>query len=223
MKKWSLIPATLVTLLIPLLLVLTSIRLLINPFFLDLEYSMKNFPPDEYGFTTEDRLNWGKKSLTYLVNSESIDFLENLRFNDGESIYNDRELSHMKDVKDLVQLMIKIWLGGIVLFVILSILFWRMHHLSSYFKAISTGGWLTLGFIALILAGVLVDFDELFTQFHHLFFTGDTWLFYSTDTLIRLYPIKLWSDAFIFMGVFTILGSLIAIIGGGRLARKLKK
>ena len=223
MKKWSLIPATLVTLLIPLLLVLTSIRLLINPFFLDLEYSMKNFPPDEYGFTTEDRLNWGKKSLTYLVNSESIDFLENLRFNDGESIYNDRELSHMKDVKDLVQLMIKIWLGGIVLFVILSILFWRMHHLSSYFKAISTGGWLTLGFIALILAGVLVDFDELFTQFHHLFFTGDTWLFFSTDTLIRLYPIKLWSDAFIFMGVFTILGSLIAIIGGGRLARKFKK
>jgi integral membrane protein (TIGR01906 family) len=223
MKKWFLIPAILVTLLIPLLLVLTSIRLLVNPIFLDYEYGVKNFPPDEYGFSTEDRLNWGKISLAYLVNSEDISFLENLRFDDGESIYNDRELSHMNDVKDLVQLMIRVWLGGIVLFVILTILFWRTRHLRTHFKAISTGGWLTLGLIGLIIAGVLIDFDELFTQFHHLFFTGDTWLFYSTDTLIRLYPIKLWSDAFIFMGVITILGSLIAIIGGSQLARKLIK
>ena len=223
MKKWFFIPAILVTLLIPLLLVLTSIRLLINPVFLDFEYGLKNFPPDEYGFTTEDRLNWGKKTLTYLVNSESIEFLKNLRFDDGDSIYNERELSHMQDVKDLVQLMIQIWLGGMALFIILAIIFWRTRQLGTYLKAISTGGWLTLGFIGLILAGVMLDFDELFAQFHHLFFTGDTWLFYSTDTLIRLYPIKLWSDAFIFMGVSTILGSLIAIFSGGRLAQRLIK
>jgi integral membrane protein (TIGR01906 family) len=146
-----------------------------------------------------------------------------LRFEDGESIYNERELSHMKDVKDLVQLMIKIWLGAIALFIILLILSWRTHWLDTFFKAVSNGGWLTLGLIGLILAGVIIDFDELFTQFHHLFFTGDTWLFYSDDTLIRLYPIKLWSDAFIFMGVFTIVSALIAAIGGARLARKLNK
>lgn len=223
MRKWLFIPATLVTLIIPLLLVLTSIRILINPVLLDFEYGLKNFPPDEYGFSTEDRLNWGKKSLNYLLNSEGIEYLANLRFEDGESIYNERELSHMKDVKDLVQLMIKIWLGGIALFVILMILAWRTHWLDTFFKAVSNGGWLTPGLIGLILAGVIIDFDELFTQFHHLFFTGDTWLFYSDDTLIRLYPIKLWSDAFIFMGVFTIVSALIAAIGGARLARKLNK
>ena len=94
--------------------------------------------------------------------------------------------------------------------------------MNKYWKAIATGGWLTLGLIGLILAGTLINFDELFTQFHHLFFTGDTWLFYANDTLIRLYPLKLWSDAFIFMGVVTLVGIVLAIVGGTLAAKRVK-
>jgi len=222
MKKFSWLPAVFITILVPILLLLSSIWILIHPAFLDHEYGLKNFPPDEYGFTTADRLKWGKLSLTYLINKSDIHFLADLKFPDGKPIYNQRELSHMADVKSLVQLMNKILTGSLLLFALLTILAWVTKWKRRYWQAIITGGWVTLGVVAFILAATLINFDELFTQFHHLFFTGDTWLFFANDTLIRLYPLKLWSDAFIFMGVFTLIGILAAIIGGNFALKKAK-
>ena len=60
----------------------------------------------------------------------------------------------------------------------------------------------------------------LVTPERRLFFSGDTWLFYADDTLIRLFPLKLWSDAFIFMGIFTLAGALVCIFAIGRLSQK---
>jgi len=222
MKKWIWLPAALVSILVPVILVLSSIWILIHPAFLNYEYKLKNFPPDEYGFTTAERQLWGTQSLVYLINSEGISFLEELKFDDGTPIYNQRELSHMADVKVLVQLSIKILIGALLLFLGLTLFGFFAKWMRKYWKAIVTGGWLTLGLIGFILAGTLINFDELFTQFHHLFFTGDTWLFYANDTLIRLYPLKLWSDAFIFMGVVTLIGILLAIVGGTLAAKRVK-
>jgi integral membrane protein (TIGR01906 family) len=220
MKKWARIPSALVTIAIPLLLIMSSIRILINPFLLDYVYSLPNFPPDEFGFSTTDRLNWGKLSVNYLTNQAGIEYLADLKFENGDPIYNERELSHMLDVKNLVQLMIKIWLGVIAFLVIMAVFAWKSKWLKDYFWGISRGGWLTIGLIALIIAGVLINFDGLFTGFHRIFFSGDTWLFYSDDTLIRLFPIKLWSDAFLFMGIFTLAGSVILALAGDRISKK---
>lgn len=213
----------LLSLLIPLLLLLTSIRLLFNPLFLDLEYGLANFPPDEFGFTTADRLKWGKISLDYLTNTEGSEFLGNLRFENGEPLYNERELSHMVDVKNLVQAGLKAWYGLLVLFGLMAFLSWRTKKLPQFWRALSTGGWLTIGLIVAILAAVAIDFDALFAGFHAIFFQGDSWLFYTSDTLIRLFPLKLWSDAFIFMGVFTLVMAVIFALGGNRLAARKQK
>jgi len=213
----------LLSLLIPLLLLLTSIRLLFNPLFLDLEYGLANFPPDEFGFTTADRLKWGKISLDYLTNTEGSEFLGNLRFKNGEPLYNERELSHMVDVKNLVQAGLKVWYGLLVLFGLMTLLSWRTKQIPQFWRAMSTGGWLTIGLIVAILAAVVIDFDALFAGFHAIFFQGDSWLFYTSDTLIRLFPLKLWSDAFIFMGVFTLVMAVIFALGGNRLAARKQK
>jgi integral membrane protein (TIGR01906 family) len=42
---------------------------------------------------------------------------------------------------------------------------------------------------------ILLNFNNFFTRFHHLFFEGDTWLFRRDDTLIRLFPNDFWFDA----------------------------
>lgn len=89
-----------------------------------------------------------------------------------------------------------------------------------YWKAVSYGGWLTLGLILLVIAGVFINFNQLFASFHAIFFEGDTWLFFTNDTLIRLFPEKLWSDAFIYMGIFTLAEALVCVLVGGRLAQK---
>jgi integral membrane protein (TIGR01906 family) len=223
MKKWLWFPSLIISLLIPIILVLTSARILFSPAFLAHEYGLKNFPPDEYGFSTAERLHWGTLSINYLFNSAGIEFLSDLKAEDGQSLYNERELSHMVDVKILVQAALKVWYGSLFIFVLLTLSAWRANWLPQYAKAISTGGWLTIGLMGLILAGTLIDFDELFTQFHHIFFTGDTWLFYADDTLIRLLPIKLWSDAFILIGIITLIGAIFAALIVPRLTAQQKK
>jgi integral membrane protein (TIGR01906 family) len=87
-------------------------------------------------------------------------------------------------------------------------------------RAFARGGWLTLGIIGAILIAIVVSFDWLFTAFHRIFFTGDTWLFLYSDSLIRLFPLRLWQDGFIAMGIVTALLAIIFILGGNLLARK---
>ena len=56
---------------------------------------------------------------------------------------------------------------------------------------------------------MLVNFDWFFVQFHEALFTGDTWLFPDSDTLIRLYPDVFWSD---FGGILAGLTVLQAVL-----------
>lgn len=220
MKKTQSVLLIVVTIVIPFLLIMTSIRILLNPFFLDYEYNSANFPADEFGFTTQDRLNLGKPWINYMVNGNEINNFANQKFATGTAIYNERELSHMLDVKNLIQAALLAWYIVIGFLILVCIWSWRSKFLDKFWHAVSRGGILTIGLIIAILIGVAVNFDALFTGFHRIFFTGDTWLFYTNDTLIRLFPEKLWSDAFLFMGVFSLTGAVIAGFIGARLAQR---
>jgi integral membrane protein (TIGR01906 family) len=209
-----------ITIAIPLFLIMTAVRLLLNPLYLDYQYNRPGFPPDPYGFTVEDRLHWGKLSLDYLVNDSDISFLGDLEFEDGTPIYNQRELDHMHDVKVLVQqMLVAWWIVGIGL-VGLGIWAWRANWLRHFWRSISRGGFITTALILGILLLVMVSFNALFTGFHRIFFEGNTWIFLYSDTLIRLFPLPLWQDAFIFMGVFSLAGGLILGFAGRALARR---
>jgi integral membrane protein (TIGR01906 family) len=220
MKKVHSALSILVTIIIPFLLIMTSIRILLNPFFLDYEYNLPNFPKDDFGFTTADRLYWGKISLNYLTNSAGIEYLGDLKFADGTFFYNERELSHMLDVKTLIQKALIGWYFSIVVFLGLFIWSGIGKWKDIFLRGLSRGGLLTIGVIVAVLAGVALDFNGLFVQFHHLFFTGDTWLFYVDDSLIRLFPEKLWSDAFLFMGIFTLTAAVLLLLPGARFLKK---
>ncbi|HET9906547.1 MAG TPA: hypothetical protein VFQ23_07895, partial [Anaerolineales bacterium] len=74
MNKYAIL-SWLVMILIPIVLIGLGLRILLSPFFLRLEYNMPYFPPDEYGFTKEDRLKWAPYALDYLVNNEDISYL----------------------------------------------------------------------------------------------------------------------------------------------------
>jgi integral membrane protein (TIGR01906 family) len=206
-----------VTLLVPIALIGLGLRILLTPVFLQIEYNMPYFPPDDYGFTKADRLKWAPYALNYLTNSADISYLSNLIFEDGKPLYNERELSHMKDVKRVTQGALKVWYISLAALALLGVWAWAGGWGSAYRLGLMRGGWLmvilaiTIGVIAVIGISVNPDiFFSFFAGFHSLFFEGDSWLFLFSDTLIRLFPIRFWQDAFLF-------AALIALGGGAAL------
>jgi len=212
--KMTLILSWLVALLVPLALIGLGLRALLTPLFLRIEYNMPYFPPDQYGFTKEDRLKWAPYALNYLVNRADISYLADLKFEDGTSLYNERELSHMADVKRVTKAALNVWYVTLALSLGLGIWSRLGHWEQAYRQGLMRGGWLMVGLAVavglVVLVGILINpevFWNFFVGFHRLFFTGDTWLFLFSDTLIRLFPIRFWQDAFL-------LAALIALGGG---------
>jgi integral membrane protein (TIGR01906 family) len=203
----------LVTILVPPALVLSAVRLLLTPVYINIEYRTPNFPPDPYGFTREDRLYWSRIALDYLLNDEEISFLGELRFEDGSPVYNERELRHMVDVKEVVQSSLIVWyatLGGLLL---LDLWAWRGRWWEQFRLGMVRGGNLTLILIGLAIAAVLVGFSVFFIFFHQVFFESGTWMFRFSDTLIRLFPERFWRDTFLAVAALTLAGGLLIRVG----------
>lgn len=213
----------LASLLVPLALIGLALRVLLTPLFYTVEYNLPWFPADEYGFTREDRLKWAKPSVEYLINDADISYLGNLQFEDGTPIYNQRELKHMEDVKEVTQASLRVWYISLAALLILAILAWKFNLLPAYLDGLRRGGWWMIGLalsIAVIVGtGILINPDvfwAFFSWFHTLFFEGDSWLFLYSDTLIRLFPLRFWQDAFLWVAV-------IALGGGAGLAFGLRR
>ena len=157
-------------------------------------------------FSQVDRLKWSQVAVDYLLNDADIDFLGDLQFPDGSSLYNERELSHMLDVKNLVQAGLPVWYGLLLTLLVLGLWSWQGGWWSEFCKGLGRGGRWTVLLVLLMILYVFINFDQLFTGFHRIFFEGDSWLFYFSDTLIRLFPMRFWRDAFILIGVITLGG-----------------
>lgn len=210
----------LITLLIPFVLIGLAIRVLLSPLFYKTEYSMPYFPPDEYGFTKTDRLKWAPYAVDYLLNDEDISYLGDLQFDDGTSLYNERELSHMKDVKRLTQGALRGWYLSLAVLLALGVWAWSSGWWDTYRLGLMRGGWLMIGLAVtislIVVVGIALNpnvFDVFFAWFHSLFFEGDSWLFLFSDTLIRLFPIRFWEDAFLWAAVIALGGGVALAFG----------
>lgn len=205
------IASWIVALMVPLFLIILTIRLVFTPLSVQIVYRTPGFPPDPYGFSMADRMQWSRISLEYLFNNSDISFLANQHLSDGQPLYNERELNHMADVKVFFQSLTR---TGIILFIALAafgLWAWRGQWLPAFLHGLGNGGKLTIAFVFLIMMALVTSFDALFTFFHRLFFSGNSWLFLYSDTLIRLFPLPLWEMAFITVGILTLLGAIFLI------------
>lgn len=210
----------LVTILVPLVLIGLAIRVLLSPVFYRLEYSMPYFPPDEYGFTKEDRLKWAPYAVNYLVNEAETSYLGDLTFEDGSPLYNDRELRHMDDVKRITQGALRVWYLSLVVILALGVWAWFGGWWQEYLLGLKRGGWLIVGLAVsiglIVLIGIAINpnvFNSFFVAFHSLFFEGDSWLFLYSDTLIRLFPLRFWQDAFLWAAAIALGGGIALALG----------
>ena len=182
-----------------------------TPALIHFEYNRPGFPPDPYGFLKEDRIYWSQIVLDYLLNSEDISYLGDLRFSDGTPVYNACELRHMLDVKNTVSGVLYVWHISIAALVILGGWAWHSARWRDFERS-ARGGFLTMVLIGAILLFVLLSFGILFVAFHNVFFQPGTWTFNFSDTLIRLFPERFWRDVFMIVGGLSFAGGLLLAV-----------
>ena len=210
----------LTSLLTPIVLLGFALRLLLTPIFLQVEYRMPGFPADEYGFTREDRLRWAPFAVDYLTNREDISYLADLKFDDGTPLYNERELSHMDDVKRVTRGALNVFYLALAGLALLGLWSKRPQQWAAFRQGLKRGGGIMVGIAGVVAAVVAVGmflipdlFWSFFSGFHALFFEGDSWLFAYSDTLIRLFPIRFWQDTFLFAALIAVAGGLGLALG----------
>lgn len=205
-----------VTLLIPVALTMSVVRLMLTPLYIQVEYRTPGFPPDPYGFSMAERLEYADIARRYLLNTAGIEFLGDLRFEDGSPLYNDRELQHMIDVKNVVKVALNVWYLSLIALLGMGIWAGLAGWGREYRAGVGRGGWLTLILLGTILVLVLLSFGVVFVAFHNVFFAPGTWTFNFSDTLIRLFPERFWRDIFLYVGGLTMAGGLFLGLFFGR-------
>jgi integral membrane protein (TIGR01906 family) len=203
--------AIIIALLMPALLVLIGARLAMTMTFVSFEYHRPDFPVDFYGFTLEERLLYAPYALDYLLNGEDIDYLGDLTFPDGAPLFNQRELRHMHDVKMVTQSAFAFAVIAGIVVALGSTILWRRDR-RWLRRALRAGAIWTLALIIGVVILTVVSWNVFFTAFHQVFFEDNTWIFLTSDTLIRLFPERFWFDAALFIGAVCVVGALLMLL-----------
>lgn len=204
---------TLLIFLIPIILVLGSVRVLTTDAYLAFEYSKESFPSDLYGFTPQQRFILASTNIHYVRAHLPDNELSKQNLN-GTAIFTLREVAHMADVQTVFQFTLRVWQFAFVLFVPLALVLWKKGEQTMVTAALRQGGLLTS--VIILMIGLLAAFawQAWFEIFHRLFFESGSWLFSYTDTLIRLFPIEFWFDSVLTISILSFVGgALLALLG----------
>ncbi len=137
-------------------------------------------------------------------------------------LFNEREIEHMRDVRQLFDLVrvVQIASAAAILGVALADLAFRWPgFLTGFANVCLASAGLTFGILVLLGGLSLVDFSALFIQFHLLVFSNDLWILDpNRDYLIMLFPEAFWFDATTRIAVQTVLQAS-AVAGAGLILR----
>ncbi len=141
-------------------------------------------------------------------------------------IYNQREIDHLKDVRELMQLAFQLQVIAVLLITVCVLL-------AAFRKGV---GWAPLlkGFIwgsiatvALMLGFVLVSitgFDRFFLFFHEISFSNNLWILDpSKDYLIMMFPSGFFNDAALFWFAAVLIEAVVTGMIAWNVARRMKE
>ncbi len=208
----------LVILAMPFFLGLGTLRAIIAWDYPAFEY--QRIAPDMFGFSAEERLELAQATLAYLQRpepaAEVIHLLEELRLPGSDrSLYNESEIGHMIDVKNIADAMKRIaYIAGAIVVVGLAALLIPRRSRHFGWRTLMWAGLATVIALAAIALFILIAWPIFFVQFHELLFPPGTWTFAYSDSLIRLFPEQFWFDFGVLLTVTTlVLGVVVALVG----------
>ena len=127
-------------------------------------------------------------------------------------MFNEREILHLKDVRNLFHF------GNLLLAIHAFLLIIIFSYLNKEFilDILKKTSIFCLSFLGLVTLSSLIDFSTTFIIFHEILFTNDLWILsFSTDNLIRILPEELFFELglkwFALIGISSIFVYLISI------------
>lgn len=158
--------------------------------------------------------------ISYFNSDEEYISLTVIKDDKPFELFNQREVAHLKDVKGLVQLDYRLLLGAAIYvgaYAGISLLWRRRRRLA---WGVVGGSSIALGMmLALGIGSMVLDFGQLFTQFHLFAFANEFWMLDPTkDYLIMLFPEGFWYDvAMLFAKIVIGIAVTLGGVAGGYL------
>ena len=138
----------------------------------------------------------------------------------GEAVLNERERSHMRDVRGVFIAFFALVIGLVVAAVIVAVRRDGAGRAATW-RAVRNGAGALIAGLLLVGGIALVAFDVLFETFHQLFFAGGSYTFDpATERLVQLFPFQFWQETAIVVGVVAIVVAIVvAVVAQGRVDR----
>lgn len=206
MKALTAITSVLFVICIPMLLLTTDLRFAANDIRL-YEYGFNKYEVSAAtGLDNEELLSVADQMVTYFNSDEELLDID---------LFNQREVTHLKDVKGLIQLAYRLQLASlayIVVYIVINFVLRRGAFWRGLARRLIWGSGATIALLAILGLWAVIDFDSLFLLFHLVSFSNELWQLSPGDKMLLMFPQGFFNDAALFV-VAAAIGEAI-IIGG---------
>ena len=168
------------------------------------------------GLSNEDLGRVAHAFVTYFQSPPGrLDIVVNLP-EGPQPLLNEREIAHMIEVQGLMHRIFFIWTWSMVTLVISGGIIVAADQSSggrAVLIASVLGGALAVLTVGALTVASMVNFEQLFWQFHLISFTNDFWLLDPLrDRLIQLYPEGFFYDAALRIALVTVAGGALMLV-----------
>jgi len=196
---------------LPIALIITTLRVVISEQAV-YDYAVRNYGAERAsGIPESELISANGEIRNYLANPDTPPLAPQVTDNSGKtiSLFSAKEISHMADVRSLVQLMFKVQMVTMALVLTLAVVMIMLWPTRVLAAATLWGGLVMTTVLAMVGALAMTGFDSAWSQFHQLAFTNDLWqLNPMTDHLIQMYPEAYWQDISMSIGGFLLVQAL---------------
>jgi integral membrane protein (TIGR01906 family) len=170
------------------------------------------------GVEPEELARAGRELIDYWSSPQEQVDIKILRRGETIQLFNQKEVDHLIDVKNLISFNRRMMfglLGYAVAFAVAGFALRRRGFRGYLLNTLKWGGLLTMGLLVLLAGAAAVDFQSLFLLFHLVSFSNMLWLLDpATDRLIQMFPQPFFRDAtMLVVGATAVEGVLLAGVG----------
>ena len=165
------------------ILIISLFLLIILSNFYFLVFNEKFYAKEAEKLDNEQHMEKYLNIINYLKNNEPLKY------------FNEKEILHMKDVKNIIQKTIYLFYLSTITALLISFYFFYKKQYQKIIFSLKNSSIITIVSLSILTAILLISFNNTFIYFHKLLFTNNLWLLDpKKDLLINLFPKQFFID-----------------------------